>query len=151
MGPTVTPCGVFPVGLLTMAHINPYFLSVGKSSGCRSSTESKPMSFAADAKGSRSMSLKHHLQTDWRIEPEAEDFTADFLAPESAPLERESVVRAATPAMERRAVRREIGVRIGDEGRGLRSERHRILASAVGSRGEPDLLDGRRLCDCAQG
>src|SRR5438105_1467825 len=132
MGPTVTPCGVFPLGLLTIAHTNPYFFSVGKSSGCRSSTESNPISFAADAKGSRSISLKHHLHTDWRIEPEGAGIEAIFLPLVSAARERESVATAATPAMERRAVRREMGVRIGNGVGARRSEPVRKLASAQG-------------------
>src|SRR5690349_3617180 len=103
MGPTVTPCGVLPLGLVTMAHVRPYFFNVGKSSGARSSTDSRPISFAAAENVSSGMSLKHHLQTDWRMAPEPAGAELAFLG-ESAAWERASEARAAAPAKERRAV-----------------------------------------------
>lgn len=65
------------------------------------------------------MSLKHHLQTDWRIEPGVEGADAEPFAAESAARERVRVAIAAAPAKERRAVRRVMEVRIGSRERGI--------------------------------
>src|SRR5688572_15798870 len=58
------------------------------------------------------MSLKHHLQTDWRMELAAA--AAGAAVRVSAARTRESVATAATPARERMAVRREMEVRMNE-------------------------------------
>src|SRR5690349_13953533 len=62
------PLGMPPLpAWLTIAHIRPCCLMVGKSAGPISSTECSPIRFAFAASSSRDMSLKHQRQTDCLI------------------------------------------------------------------------------------